>query len=302
MTIAAEQNTPKKEGGKRTKGCVLTSSSDRPLVSVITVVYNGEAHLAQTMASVLGQSYDNIEYIIVDGGSTDGTVKIIRRFENQIDYWVSESDQGIYDAMNKGIDLAHGDLIGLLNADDYYEPEAIKWVVGQYQKDQEKTIYYGNNYVIQEDLKLRYKSYPHMQYWRGMCVCHQALFVHKDVYGIIGKYDTHFKMAADYHFILRSFFSGISYRYINEFLVNYRNTGLSSDDYLLSIGEAKDAHKMYYTNFSFERFVYLLFYYKTFFIFYLQKVINAIFGPAILNKIRSIYLKLFYAKERQLIE
>ena len=93
---------------------------NKPLVSIVTVVYNGENFLEETIKSVINQTYENIEYIIIDGGSTDGTVDIIKKYEDKINYWVSEKDAGIYDAMNKGIEAFKGDYINFLNAGDSY--------------------------------------------------------------------------------------------------------------------------------------------------------------------------------------
>ena len=97
------------EGGLRTKSFRKTSEIGRPLVSIITVVRNGEKYLEEIIKSVINQTYNNVEYIIIDGGSTDGTLAIIKKYEDYIDYWASERDKGIYDAMNKGMDLAIGD-------------------------------------------------------------------------------------------------------------------------------------------------------------------------------------------------
>jgi glycosyltransferase involved in cell wall biosynthesis len=99
-------------GGLRTKGLFKATSPAKPLITVITVVLNGERHLEQAIQSVIKQDYPHIEYVIIDGGSTDGTLDIIRKYEARIDYWVSEPDNGIYDAMNKGIALARGELSG----------------------------------------------------------------------------------------------------------------------------------------------------------------------------------------------
>ena len=109
------------EGGLRMQGYLKKAYEHKPLISIVTVVLNDAKHLEQAIKSVLGQTYDNIEYLIIDGGSTDGTLDIIRKHEKAIDYWVSEPDSGIYDAMNKGVSLATGDLIALLNSDDWYE-------------------------------------------------------------------------------------------------------------------------------------------------------------------------------------
>jgi len=113
------------EGGLRTKGYFKLDMEGKPLITVVTAVYNGEQFLEETIQSVINQTYDNVEYIIIDGGSTDGTVGIIRKYEHVIDYWVSEKDNGIGDAWNKGITLSFGSLIGLLNSDDFYNYENI---------------------------------------------------------------------------------------------------------------------------------------------------------------------------------
>jgi hypothetical protein len=117
---------PKIEGGLRTKGLSKQDKSKQPLISVITVVYNGEEYLEQTIQSVINQSYDNVEYIIVDGGSTDGTLEIIQKYNDVIDYWVSAPDKGIYDAMNKGTTLALGRYTLHINADDLlFQPNSL---------------------------------------------------------------------------------------------------------------------------------------------------------------------------------
>src|SRR5574342_808175 len=152
----AQVNIRRTEGGLRAKGFLRKSSAENPLVSVITVVYNGARHLEQTLLSVINQGYGNIEYIVVDGGSVDGTLDIIGKYEDRIDYWVSEPDDGTYDAMNKGIELAHGELIGLLNSDDYYEPDAIGIIAGKYKEKPTPQIVFGNAYALPEEMQVRY--------------------------------------------------------------------------------------------------------------------------------------------------
>src|SRR5688572_26851104 len=104
-------------------------NEEQPLVSIITIVFNGEKHLQQTIESVLGQTYSNIEYIIVDGGSKDNSVSIIEKYSTQLAYWISEPDKGISDAFNKGISKANGEMIGLINADDWYEKDTVQKVM-----------------------------------------------------------------------------------------------------------------------------------------------------------------------------
>lgn len=121
MPSTANQHLPYCGGGLRAQGySKYAEDANKPLISIITVVYNGAKHIEKTISSILEQTYDNVEYIIIDGGSTDGTLDIIKKYQHAIDYWVSEPDNGIYDAMNKGISLATGDYIHLLNSDDSY--------------------------------------------------------------------------------------------------------------------------------------------------------------------------------------
>ena len=117
------------EGGLRMQNNRKPSQADSPLVSIITIVYNGEEFLEQTIQSVINQSYENIEYIIVDGGSNDGTLEIVNRYAADIDYWISEPDEGIYDALNKGIALSTGKLIGAIHANDFYAAGAVASMV-----------------------------------------------------------------------------------------------------------------------------------------------------------------------------
>ena len=117
------------EGGLRLSNNLKQKEENKPLISIITVVKNNEKYLEQTIKSVLSQEYKNFEYIIIDGGSTDKTISIIKKFSNEIDYWLSENDHGIYDAFNKGMQLAKGDFIGIVNSDDTLERNALSILV-----------------------------------------------------------------------------------------------------------------------------------------------------------------------------
>jgi hypothetical protein len=144
-------------GGLRTQGLFKTAPSDRVLLSIVTVVYNGAQSIEQTIQSVLNQSYEHLEYIIIDGGSTDGTLDIIRRYEDRINYWISDSDQGIYSAMNKGTRLASGSHVLHLNADDLlFSPDSLAWL---HQADCQHNYLNGilkvdprNNHTVKDSL------------------------------------------------------------------------------------------------------------------------------------------------------
>lgn len=216
-------------------------------VSVITVVYNGKLHIEQTIKSVLNQTYSNIEYIIIDGGSTDGTIEIIKRYEKQLAYWVSEPDSGIYDAMNKGIKKATGELIGILNSDDWYEPDAISWAVNEYDKD---TVVYGLIRHVLGDKRLKiYAPYPSLIIKE--MIPHPTCFVPLNIYKKYGCFALEYKSCADYQFILRLFSSGVQFKLVERVLANFRLGGFSWS--VSSLCESYDMrYKMGYIS-NFER-------------------------------------------------
>ena len=231
------------EGGLRTKGYFKKSYEDKPLVSIITVVYNGEKYLEQTIQSVINQTYDNVEYIIIDGGSTDGTVDIIKKYEEQIDYWVSEKDAGIYDAMNKGISLCLGELVGLINADDYYELYTVE-NVGEVYISKKPNMIYGDMGILNEKQKeiirahslgIKYGifSYNCKWIWIKMLFGHPTSFVSRETYKRWGLYDTNFKIAADYEFFLRIFTKNIKAIYVHQLFAWFRLEGISSTNKVL---------------------------------------------------------------------
>jgi glycosyltransferase involved in cell wall biosynthesis len=202
-----------------------------PLVSIITVTKNAGKHIEQTVESVLSQSYGNIEYIIVDGVSTDGTVETVRGYGSRISLFVSEPDGGIYDARNKGIALCKGELIGLLNASDYYERDAVENVVGAYLEDLEAGIFHGNVRMLNPDgtfFKLKRPAVDVGRLYEGMSLYHPTFFVRRSVYETCGMFSEAFKLSADFDFALRCFCAGIKFRYVDAVITNFRKGGVSS--------------------------------------------------------------------------
>lgn len=203
---------------------------NNPLVSIITVVYNGEKYLEQTIQSVINQGYSNIEYIVIDGGSTDGTVDIIKKYQNHIDYWISEPDKGLYDAMNKGIKKANGELIGMINSDDWFEPNAVELAVETYVTNPEKNIFHGSRYDVYPDgTKSEYKFNPSInkfKYFR-MTYSHPSMFITKREYEK-HTYNIALKSHSDYQFTLEAFNRDkTGFIYIPKPLVNFRLGGVS---------------------------------------------------------------------------
>ncbi|MDD5593827.1 MAG: glycosyltransferase family 2 protein [Candidatus Margulisbacteria bacterium] len=200
----------KTSGGLRTRGYHKKAGRGKPVVSIITVVFNGEKYLEETINSVLSQSYDNVEYVIIDGGSRDGTLDIIRKYEHAIDYWVSEPDKGLYDALNKGIDLISGSIFAALHSDDvYYDRSVLARVAGQFSDEPGLSWLFGNFGVIGADSVERgiYKipGYDRKSlYYANFCyVPHPASFFKRDLIKTVGKFDLDYKLASDYDFFLR---------------------------------------------------------------------------------------------------
>jgi len=194
------------------------------LITVVTVVLNGEKTLERTIKSVLNQTYKNIEYIIVDGGSTDGTLEIIKRYENQIARWVSGKDKGIADAMNKGIEMATGDIIGILNADDRYELRALEKVA---KNMSDSDILAGN--IERLTVKDEYCFLYRPTFNRSTdCGIHMGWFIRKEVYAK-KKYDLKYSIAADIDFIVSLHRSGkYRFRHLDEVLGYFYGGGVSS--------------------------------------------------------------------------
>jgi glycosyltransferase involved in cell wall biosynthesis len=232
-------------GGRRTRGVCRDSSADAPLISVVTVVRNGEVHLERAIRSVLSQSYGNVEYIVVDGGSTDGTLDILRKYDDRIDYWVSEPDRGIYDAMNKGIALATGELIGLLNSDDDYLPDALSEVARSYETSPGKDVVITGRWNVLFDNKdLGISLSPSLKF-HSLRICHQATFIPKQVYEAHGTYDTRYRYSADLEMAVRLHASGVPFLLLDSTLVNYRAFGASGLNFHRTGKEQSDILQKY---------------------------------------------------------
>lgn len=180
-----------------------------PKISIITVCYNSGNTIGDTLQSVINQSYPNIEYIVIDGVSTDNTLSIINKYKDKIAKIVSEKDNGIYDAINKGIHLATGDIIANINSDDFYiDNNVIADVVATFEKEKTNTLYADLYYVDAVDTNkiVRYwksKQYKEGLFLKGWMPPHPTFFVKKEVYQKYGLFDLQFKSAADYEIMLR---------------------------------------------------------------------------------------------------
>lgn len=203
-----------------------------PKISVVTVTYNSAATLEETILSVLNQTYPNIEYIIIDGGSTDGTIDIIKKYADRLAYWVSEPDKGIYDAMNKGIDASTGDYINFMNADDtFYDDNVLKNV---FSRDYNEDVVYGKTLKILPNSNIIMENRPVSFLSQNMVFGHQASFVKTELIKKI-KFDLKYKSAADYNFFHAVMMNNGSFREV-PFIVSIFNAcdGFSARNIKLS--------------------------------------------------------------------
>lgn len=208
-------------------------------ISIITATFNSGATLRDTMESVLRQDYDDFEHIIIDGGSKDNTLEIVRSLEPQYGgrlRWISEPDKGIYDAMNKGILMATGDVIGLLNSDDFYSSSDILSTVDREIRKFD-AVYGDVHYVDPDDItkSVRYYSSKSFRRWKmrlGFMPAHPSFYCRRTVYTRYGLFDIDFKVAADFEQLLRLIYiNRIFIQYINKDFVTMRTGGASSSGF-----------------------------------------------------------------------
>lgn len=210
-------------------------------ISVITATYNSASTLRDTVESVLSQTYKNIEYIIVDGLSKDNTVDIIKEYEPKFNgrmRYVSEKDKGLYDAMNKGIAMATGDVIGILNSDDFYTSNNVLETVAQTMNDKNIDAVYGDiHFVNDNDLNKCVRYYSSAIFRRslmriGLMPAHPSFYCKREVYTKYGPFDTTYKIGADFESLLRYIYiHRINTQYIKRDFVTMRTGGASNEGF-----------------------------------------------------------------------
>jgi len=200
----------------------------KPLVSVITAVYNGEKYLEETIQSIVNQTYENIEYIIIDGGSSDGTVDIIKKYEDKIDYWVSKKDDGIYDAMNKGLEVTKGEYISILNADDYYTSDAISLSIEKIIKTKCDYSIANVEYVKSGGIIRAIYPLEENYIYQEMPYPHVSAVISSKVYKDVGFFDTSFRIAGDHDMAVRIHMQGYKACYVDKVIAQLEEGGISS--------------------------------------------------------------------------
>lgn len=229
-------------GGLRSKGIIKNSSKIKPLISVVTVVLNGKKHLEEAISSVIKQTYENVEYIVIDGGSTDGTIDIIRKYDDFIDFWISEKDSGLYNAMNKGITLSRGDFIGFVGSDDYLYLNSLEKIAKAVEKQSiDYTV--GPVDIINENGKLVEKILvlPNFlsknRFIFDMATHHLSFYVSRKIINDIKFFDESFKIRSDYDMAIKVISKSKKYYSFIESVGAFRKGGISG------------SYKSYFENF-----------------------------------------------------
>jgi len=227
-------------------------------ISIITVVLNDVQHIEYTLQSVLNQNYSNLEYIVIDGGSTDGTVEIIEKYNEKISWWCSESDGGTYDAMNKGVAKSIGDIIGIINSGDFLMPGVLNRVEEKYSEN-DADILHGNLLRFHE-----YHEYCTYQILkpdsnlsnllRKQTIFHPTCFISKELYKKIGLYNTFYKIVADYDFLLRAFECNSHIVHVDKTITGFRAGGVSSRSFQKFI----ELSKVYWVKKKYWKFIITL--------------------------------------------
>ena len=219
-----------------------------PKLSVITIVYNDAKHIERTLKSVIQQTYPHIEYLIIDGASTDGTLAIVEKYRHAITTLISEKDKGIYDAMNKGLQRATGDYVLFMNAgDEIYAPHTVAQLFNQ---EPYADIYYGETEMIDEQLRSlgqrRHKAPEHLQlksFRYGMSVCHQAIYIKKS---LCKPYSNQYQLSADIDWILYALTQANRIVNVKQYVAKYLVGGMSKKRHLQSLKERFQIMVHYY--------------------------------------------------------
>jgi glycosyltransferase involved in cell wall biosynthesis len=207
------------------------TDKDSISISIITVVYNSHLHIRETIESVLSQGCSAIEYLVIDGGSTDGTTNIILEYSDQISVFVSEPDNGIYDAMNKGVGLSSGDYVAFLNAGDYYTDRNLSLIADALSSDYPDLLYGDLDYIDDKHIvkrKWRSGAFSKRKLKQLWIPPHPTVFIKRELFFQVGSFDLQYKIASDYDLLLKALLTSQKVQYFEKVLVKMRLGGTSN--------------------------------------------------------------------------
>jgi len=215
-------------------------------ISIITIVYNNRQYIKDCIESVLEQNYTNIEHIVIDGNSTDGTQKIIERYKDKLGIYISEKDSGLYNALNKGIIKATGDIIGILHSDDlFYSKDTITNLIKEFNGTNADVVYSNGVFVNRDDISEVKRIYIAKTFKKwylnwGWIPLHTGIFVKKEALGKIGLYDESYRIASDYDFSIKLFKGNFNYHFWDNYVVKMRLGGKSTTPSLQKLKSKED--------------------------------------------------------------
>lgn len=227
----------------------------RPFFTIITVVRNGSDTLQRCINSIKSQKYKDFEYLIIDGASSDGTLEIVRENDDVISLAVSEKDRGLYFAMNKGLELARGKYVGILNADDIYYPETLELVRDVIIKESNSDVIYGAMSYFSQPNKTHF---IHSDELSKKMIFHPTCFVSNEAYKKHGNFNTKYRVAADYEFIMRCYKANAKFVGIDSVLASFSDGGTSARLRLRSIVETSEIQARYNSESIFRKYTKLL--------------------------------------------
>ncbi|PCJ20655.1 MAG: hypothetical protein COB02_03780 [Candidatus Cloacimonadota bacterium] len=238
------------QGGLHTKQIYKKHSIESPLVTIVTPNYNGAKYLEETILSLQKQNYHNIEHIIIDGKSSDQSLQILQKYQDKIDFFLSEQDQGMYDAINKGFSYANGEIFAYLNSDDLYQSNCIKRVVETYKKLNEDFLVFSNFSIKNETTKKSY-HYKASNFGKKSILCYQRMpfaqqsaFWTRKIWDLIGPFDTQYKYVGDFDFFSKILLSSqTNIFHLKENLATFRIHEEALSTHKLMIDEALDVRK-----------------------------------------------------------
>jgi glycosyltransferase len=206
-------------------------------ITLVTATFNSEQYLEDSIKSIIAQTYKNIEHIVIDGKSTDGTLSIIKKYEPHISKWISETDRGMYDALNKGMQMATGDVIGLVHSNDILaSPDVIQTIVDSFNREKADVVYGDLEYVDPADLNKIYRVWKGKPYNRnlfrtGWMPAHPTFYIRRELVEKYGGYQSHYFSSADYEFMARYLYKHrLSAYYIPKLIVKMRRGGQSNSN------------------------------------------------------------------------
>ena len=215
-----------------------------PKISIITITYNSEKTVEDTIMSVVSQNYPSLEYLIIDGGSKDKTLDIVEKYRDKISFVVSEPDKGISDAFNKGIKYATGEIIGIINSDDLLMPNALQAVADAYEPSVE--VYRGNLIIWNFETGNKVRSIPAVKFpiysFSKPAICHPSTFVAKDAYDRYGTYRVDFKNLMDVDLLMRFYKAKAKFKHVNKELAVFRLGGVTSNPFWKKLNEVKNLY------------------------------------------------------------